>query len=156
TPTAIQDQYTITLQSTFDTQVPVGMEFTADPIPQLLPGQTGTLNLTLHNISLIALKNVRIVLPTDPEYTFTITDTSYQDADGDPNTYTLPERPDIDPATGNPTTDLQGVLPAEETLVVPVQVTRGYTAYDSPCHVLFQAPWSYQPNDNLNEFVDHT
>jgi hypothetical protein len=156
TPTAIQDQYTISLQSTFDTQVPVGINFSAGGIPSLLPGQTGELDLTLHNISLIALKNVEIVLPTDPEYTFSITVPGYQSVNGEPNVYPLPARTGIDPVTGNPTPVPAGNLQAEETLVVPVTIQRGYTAYNSPCHVLFQVPWSYQPNNNLNEFVDHT
>ena len=51
TQTAIQDQYTINLQATFDTQVPVGLDFSAAAVPQLLPGETGELDLTLHNIS---------------------------------------------------------------------------------------------------------
>ena len=51
---------------------------------------------------------------------------------------------------------MPGQLQALQTLVVPVQVYRGYTAATAPCHILFQAPWSYQPNDNLNEFVAHT
>ena len=145
TPTTIPDQYTINLQSTFDTQVPVGLNFSAGPIPQLSFGGTGELDLTLQNISLIALKNVEIVLPTDPEYTFSIA--GWYPSSNDQNVYPLPQRPGTDPATGNPIQVPAGELLAKETLVVPVQVHRGYplltaTPAAAPCHILFQAPWS--------------
>ena len=71
--TTIQDTYQIQLQTTFETDVPAPVvTITAPPsIPTLLPGQSGTFNVTITNHGLIAAQGVTLTLPTDPEYTFT-------------------------------------------------------------------------------------
>ncbi len=97
--TTIQDTYQIQLQTTFETDVPAPVVTMSGPssIPTLLPGQTGTFNLTLTNHGLIAAEGVAVTVPTDPEYTFTAL------------------------------TSVIGVLPAMSSVTVPVTVTRAGT-----------------------------
>ena len=78
TPTTIQDTYQIQLQTTFQTDVPAPVVTIAAPdsLPTLQPGQSGQINVTLTNHGLIAADGVQLVLPTDPEYSFTCVDRS--------------------------------------------------------------------------------
>jgi RHS repeat-associated protein len=94
--TTIQDTYQIKLETTFVTDVPAPVVTITGPptIPTLQPGQSGTMNLTVTNHGLIAAQGVTLVMPTDPEYTFTA----------------------LSPVIGT--------LPAETSVVVPVTVAR--------------------------------
>lgn len=72
-PTAIQDQYDITLETKFETHVPmpvVIMEMPED-FPTLSGGEIYAFNITLTNHGLITAKEVALSLPQDdPEYEF--------------------------------------------------------------------------------------
>lgn len=65
-PVDIQDRYKITLESTFETEVPVPV-ITVDPLkmPVVLPGMTSTTFITLTNHGLIQAENVEIRVPQD-------------------------------------------------------------------------------------------
>jgi hypothetical protein len=72
-PTAVQDQYDITLETKFETNVPVPV-VTID-MPKTMPKLSGTetyaFNVILTNHGLITAKEVQLGLPTDdPEYEF--------------------------------------------------------------------------------------
>jgi len=71
-PTEIQDQYSIQLQTTFETDVPAPVVTLSGPaqLPTLQPGQSAQINLTLTNRGLLAADDVTLNLPSDPEYTF--------------------------------------------------------------------------------------
>jgi hypothetical protein len=80
-PTAVQDQYNITLTTQFETHVPVPV-VTID-MPKTMPALSGNdtypFNVTLTNHGLITAKDVALNLPTnDPEYEFV---TNYVPAD---------------------------------------------------------------------------
>ncbi len=94
--TTIQDTYQIQLQTEFQTNVPAPVVTISAPstIPTLLPGQSGTFNVTITNHGLIAAQGVTLNLPTDPEYTFTAL------------------------------ASLVGVVAADSSVVVPITVTR--------------------------------
>lgn len=127
-PTQIQDQYTVQLVSTFDTQVPAPvLTLDSDPIPLIAPGQTGQMNLQLTNHGLIAADDVSLIVPTDPEYTFT-------------------------PLTSN-----IGTLDAEQTMTIPVLVTRNAGGQQGgDCHLFFSAPYDYVPFNDPNQKIGHT
>jgi hypothetical protein len=78
TPTNVADQYDIQLQTTFQTDVPAPVLTISAPsaLPALEPGQSGQILLTLTNHGLIEADNVSVVLPNDPEYSFTALATS--------------------------------------------------------------------------------
>ncbi|WP_276482472.1 MBG domain-containing protein [Paraflavitalea pollutisoli] len=72
-PTAIQDQYDITLTTKFETHVPMPVVTIDMPkdMPQLSGSETFAFNVTLTNHGLIAAENVELNLPKeDPEYEF--------------------------------------------------------------------------------------
>lgn len=72
-PTAIQDQYDITLTTKFETHVPMPVVTIDMPkdMPQLSGSETYAFNVTLTNHGLIAAENVELNLPKeDPEYEF--------------------------------------------------------------------------------------
>lgn len=72
-PTAIQDQYDITLTTKFETHVPMPVVTIDMPkdMPQLSGSETYAFNVTLTNHGLIAAENVDLNLPkNDPEYEF--------------------------------------------------------------------------------------
>lgn len=80
-PTAIQDQYSITLNAQFETHVPMPVVTIDMPkvMPQLSGTETFAFNVTLTNHGLIAAKDVMLSLPeSDPEYEFV---TNYVPAD---------------------------------------------------------------------------
>ena len=93
--TTIQDTNQVQLQTEFQTDVPAPVVTLSAPssIPTLLPGQTGTFNITITNHGLIAAQGVTLNLPTDPDYTFTALSTDV------------------------------GVVPAESSVIVPITVT---------------------------------
>ena len=129
-PTQIQDQYQVSLVATFDTQVPAPVvTMTADPhplLPLIAPGGRGQLNLTLTNQGLIAANDVTLIVPTDPEYTFT-------------------------PLT----TDI-GIIGANQSVTIPVAVTRNTGGPDGGAsYVYFSAPYDYVPFDDPNQTVVH-
>ena len=66
-PVETQDRYKITLESTFETEVPLPV-ITASPmlLPLVFPGQTSTTRMTISNHGLIQATNVQIVVPNDP------------------------------------------------------------------------------------------
>ena len=120
-PTEIQDHYNIHLEATFDTQVPVGMTLDVSALPDIYPGESATMTVTLHNISLISIQDVRVLLPNDPEYHFSIGGT-------------------MDYAVGE--------MAPLQTLVLSMDVSRSYVQYIPSRYVWFQGPWSYQPDDD--------
>jgi hypothetical protein len=72
-PTAIQDQYTVTLTTVFETHVPMPVVIISmpDTMPQLSGTETYAFNVTLTNHGLITAKDVALNLPTnDAEYEF--------------------------------------------------------------------------------------
>jgi hypothetical protein len=80
-PTAIQDQYDITLEAQFETNVPEPVVIIDMPktMPQLSGTEQYAFNATLTNHGLITAKDVTLSLPTgDPEYEFI---TNYVPAD---------------------------------------------------------------------------
>ena len=80
-PTAIQDQYDITLTTQFETNIPIPVVTIDMPktMPQLSGNETYAFNATLTNHGLITAKDVAINLPTgDAEYEFI---TNYVPAD---------------------------------------------------------------------------
>ncbi|WP_114783759.1 Ser-Thr-rich GPI-anchored membrane family protein [Botryobacter ruber] len=79
-PTAIEDQYDITLEATFETNVPMPVVTIDMPkvMPQLSGSEVYAFKVTLTNHGLIAAEDVALNLPTtDPEYEFV---TNYQPA----------------------------------------------------------------------------
>ena len=95
-PTQIQDQYTIQLQSTFETNVPAPVITidAIDQLPDLAPGGLAQFDATITNHGLIAVQDVQLELPTHPEFVFSAL-----------------------------STDL-GSLPAMSSITVPVTVRR--------------------------------
>ena len=94
-PTEIQDHYKITLETTFETNVPapvVTME--ATEIPDLAPGETGQIEFFIVNHGFIAAEQAQLILPEIPGYELTAL-----------------------------TTDL-GTIPGKSALTVPVAVRR--------------------------------
>ncbi|OOQ57316.1 MBG domain-containing protein [Mucilaginibacter pedocola] len=73
TPTAIQDNYTVTLETKFETEVPKPVVIIDMPkvMPKLTGAQTFAFNVTLTNYGLITAEKVSLSLPdNDPEYEF--------------------------------------------------------------------------------------
>jgi hypothetical protein len=95
-PSTLSDHYTVTLESTFATDVPIPVVTIDAPqqLPPLAPGQSSQIDVTLTNHGLIAAQNLQLILPNDPGYTYTT--------------------PSI----------MLGVLPAHSAITVPVLVTR--------------------------------
>ncbi len=107
TPTTVADQYTVTLLTTFQTDVPAPvLTISAPPeLPTLQPGQAGQFDLTLTNHGMIAAQDVSIAMPTDPEYTLTALSTNV------------------------------GNIPGGSSVIVPVTVYRAEVGYlDPPLH----------------------
>ncbi|SEI40249.1 hypothetical protein SAMN05216327_101266 [Dyadobacter sp. SG02] len=71
-PTAIQDQYEVTLESKFETNVPVPIVTIEVPrqMPALPEGGTFQFYATVTNHGLIKAEEVRLVFPEDPEFEF--------------------------------------------------------------------------------------
>ncbi len=71
-PTAIQDEYDITLTAQFETNVPVPVVTIEMPktMPQLSGNETYAFNAILTNHGLIAAEDVTLNLPSDDEYEF--------------------------------------------------------------------------------------
>lgn len=72
-PTTVQDSYTFTVESTFETQVPVPV-ITVDPPSvdlTLFDGDEFQINFTISNQGLIAAQNVEFNLPSTPELQMT-------------------------------------------------------------------------------------
>lgn len=72
-PTQVADHYQITLQSTFQTAVPMPIVTVDMPfvMPLVLPGVISTINLTFTNHGLIDAKDLQIQVPTDPDFIIT-------------------------------------------------------------------------------------
>ncbi len=73
-PTQVQDQTTVKIQTTFETNVPVPV-ITVDPpsidLTTMQPGETRQINLTVSNHGLIAANDAKLHLPSDPRYRVT-------------------------------------------------------------------------------------
>ncbi len=71
-PTSIQDEYTIDLIATFETNVPTPVVIINMPsqLPALMADETFAFNVTLTNYGLIAAQNTQLTLPEDIEYEF--------------------------------------------------------------------------------------
>ncbi len=71
-PTAIQDEYDITLTAQFETNVPAPVVTIEMPktMPQLSGSETYAFNAILTNHGLVAAEDVTLNLPTDDEYEF--------------------------------------------------------------------------------------
>lgn len=95
-PTEIEDHYKITLESTFEVDVPVPVVTVEAPskLPELAPGESTQIDVTFTNHGLIAAQDLKMTLPTHPEFTFVAL------------------------------SDSLGVLPAKSSISVPVTVTR--------------------------------
>ncbi|RDC62516.1 T9SS type A sorting domain-containing protein [Adhaeribacter pallidiroseus] len=79
-PTAVEDQYDITLEAQFETHVPIPVVTIDMPktMPQLSGNETYAFNVTLTNHGLITAEDVALNLPkNDPEYEFV---TNYEPA----------------------------------------------------------------------------
>ena len=115
TPASVADQYTVQLQTTFQTDVPAPVVTISAPaeLPTLQPGQTGQFNLTLTNHGLIAAQDASVTLPTDPEYTFSGLSTDVGN-----------------PPANTSVTVIVGNIPANTSVTVPVMVVRN--ASDPP------------------------
>lgn len=72
-PTEIQDHYTMVLESTFETDVPMPVVTVDEPyiVPLVVPGYKTQFNITLRNHGLINAENVQILLPEDSDYLIT-------------------------------------------------------------------------------------
>lgn len=72
-PVDIEDRYKITLESTFETEVPLPV-ITTDPMmmPLVFPGQTSTVMLTVTNHGLIEANEVQIRGPNDDLFEVTV------------------------------------------------------------------------------------
>ena len=115
TPASVADQYTVQLQTTFQTDVPAPVVTISAPaeLPTLQPGQTGQFNLTLTNHGLIAAQGASVTLPTDLEYTFSGLSTAVGNTPADTS---------VTVTVGN--------IPANTSVTVPVTVVRN--ASDPP------------------------
>ena len=112
--TTIQDTYQVQLQTTFQTQVPVPEVTLTATMPVLQPGQSTTMPVTITDNGFIAALDLHLILPTDPEYAFTA-----------------------------PLINL-GNLPAMDSEVVPVTVTRSATYHvNEPCTLPIAVDWHY-------------
>jgi hypothetical protein len=103
TPTVIQDQYQITINQTFATNVPAPVLVTEPPsitFPQMQPGQVFNGEFTVTNYGLIAVDNVTINFPT-----------SFDDYDVEILATTIPKR-----------------LGAMQKITVPYRITRRQAA----------------------------
>ena len=79
-PTEIEDSYTVTLTTNFQTNVPIPVVTIEGPdtMPHVEPGEPYAFNLVLENHGLVTAENVRIILPVShPTYEFV---TGYQNA----------------------------------------------------------------------------
>ena len=72
-PSVISDQYEITLQSTFQTEVPVPNVVVMDPeiVQPVAPGVSSQFMISLCNEGLIAAKNVSVIVPSNPNFIIT-------------------------------------------------------------------------------------
>ena len=72
-PTEIQDHYTIQLQTTFETEVPMPVVTVDQPflMPMVLPGYATQFTLTLRNHGLINAEHVQVKAPSDPDFVIT-------------------------------------------------------------------------------------
>ncbi len=79
-PTAVQDQYTVTLTSKFETHVPVPVVkmIMEDTLPELVGSQQYQFMITLINYGLITAHDVELYLPEADDYEFI---TNYEPAD---------------------------------------------------------------------------
>ncbi|MFN6337545.1 MAG: tandem-95 repeat protein, partial [Cyanobacteriota bacterium] len=98
-PTAVRDRYVITLEATFETEVPLPV-VTITPAPIDLRdldliGQNLVVPLTLTNHGLVAARDLSFQAPVDPNFSFTI----------------------LGPLTGE-------TIPAESSLVVDLRIER--------------------------------
>ena len=77
-PTTVQDRYLITLEATFQTEVPIPVvTITPSPVDLRsldLIGQSLVVPLTLTNHGLVAARDLSFQAPVDPNFTFTILD----------------------------------------------------------------------------------
>lgn len=71
-PTTIDDEYTVTLNTQFQTNVPMPIVTVGMPtlLPHLAAGESYAFNVELTNHGLIAARDVTLQLPLDPEYEF--------------------------------------------------------------------------------------
>lgn len=69
-PVEIEDRYKITLESVFETEVPVPNVIIEEPqiMPLVFEGETNQFMLKLRNVGLIAAENVKITVPFDATY----------------------------------------------------------------------------------------
>ncbi|MFN9173915.1 MAG: Calx-beta domain-containing protein, partial [Synechocystis sp.] len=128
-PTAIADQYTITLEATFETEVPL-------PVVTVTPGaidlssldQVGEvqiINFTVTNHGLIGAEDAYFSFGSHPYYS-------------------------IDPQI-----DYLGTIPAKSSLVVPVRLERLAGNGPSPCSISGALLWEYQNFDrSLDDFIN--
>jgi large repetitive protein len=99
TPTTIQDQYQVTINQIFETNVPAPVLVTEPPsitFPQMQPGQVFNGEFTVTNYGLIAVDNVTVNFPT-----------SFDDFDVEILTTTMPKQ-----------------LGAMQKITVPYRITR--------------------------------
>ena len=119
-PTQIEDRYKITLESTFETDVPVPVVTIEAPprLPELAPGESGQILVTLTNHGLIAAEGVELQLPELAGYRLTALSVEL------------------------------GALPAKSAITVPVTVERltstdGLLAASNPCIIPIGAVYFY-------------
>ena len=72
-PTTVEDRYTVTVESTFETQVPVPVITVEPPSVDLtlFDGEEFQINFTISNQGLIAAQNVEFTLPSTAEFQMT-------------------------------------------------------------------------------------
>jgi len=122
TPVEIEDRYTITVETVFETAVPkpvIVVEPTVIDLADMVESER-QINVSISNHGLIAAINARLSVPTHPDYTFT------------------PLITDI------------GLLPPQSTLTVPIVIRRvtadlGFQAAsgntNKPCNVPARIEW---------------
>ncbi|MFO0017051.1 MAG: putative Ig domain-containing protein, partial [Synechococcaceae cyanobacterium] len=118
-PTTVQDRYVITLEATFETEVPVPV-VTITPSPVDLRsldvvGESLVVPLTITNHGLVRARDLSFVAPTHPNYSILLLD------------------------------DIQGLsLAPRESLVVNLSATRIADLIDAPCTIgLGELYWDY-------------
>ncbi|NUQ61376.1 MAG: S8 family serine peptidase [Pirellulales bacterium] len=114
-PTEIADRYRVALQSLFHTDVPIPVVVMTGPteLPDLDPGQSVQVSLTLTNHGLIGAQDVRLHLPDAGDYIFT------------------------------PASDHLGTLPAKSAVSVPVLISRRFAPNASAAVTLTAASSDY-------------
>ena len=126
-PTKIQDVYTIKLESSYETNVPVPLVIIEmqDNIPYLVPGRSTQIDVILTNHGLINAENVELQMPQHSEFMFTSLVTKI------------------------------GVLPANTSITIPMTVTR--KGLESSQESLISIPSSLDSSDwNSNYAINQS